>query len=304
VNDGTYDEGVERMASPSSRWPTRESSRFQILRGLRASNHVTGLIGMAMVLSVIAVSLLAPFITSYHPDVTQLANAYLPTSATHWFGTDDLGRDIFTRVMYGGRYSLSVGVSSVAIGGVIGTALGILSGYYRPLDGLIMRVMDILLAFPGIILALVIVASLGAGERNVIVATAIFSIPGFARLVRSSTLAVKQELYIESARIIGCSNLRIMLRCILPNILTPIIVQSTLRVGISILISAGLSFLGLGAQPPSPDWGAMVSEGQVSIYNAPWISLFPGLAIFWIVVGINLFGDWLRDKLDSKAKAV
>lgn len=286
--------------SPVSSISRVEKTGIRLLSLSKVRRNAVGIIGIVMILSVVGAGLLAPMLSSYHPDLSQLGTAYLPPSSKHWFGTDDLGRDIYTRVLYGARYSLAVGVTSVVIGGVIGTMLGLISGYYSFLDGLIMRIMDILLAFPGIILALVIVAALGAGERNVILATAIFSIPGFARLVRSSTLTIKQELYIEGARMIGCSNTRIMLRYILPNIMSPIIVQSTLRVGVSILISAGLSFLGLGAQPPTPDWGAMVSEGQVSIYTSPWISLFPGLAIFYTVVGINLFGDWLRDKFDRR----
>lgn len=288
------------MEQPTATVSSTKGLGIRFVRFGNARRNWVGIVGALMVLSVIAAGLLAPLLSSYNPDMSQLSTAYLPPSSTHWFGTDSLGRDIFTRVLYGARYSLAVGVTSVVIGGVIGTILGVLSGYYTFLDGIIMRIMDILLAFPGIILALVIVAALGAGERNVIIATAFFSIPGFARLVRSSTLMVRQEPYIEGAQIVGCSDIRVMRRYVLPNITSPIIVQSTLRVGISILISAGLSFLGLGAQPPTPDWGAMVSDGMVSIYTSPWISLFPGLAIFYTVVGINLFGDWLRDKFDRK----
>lgn len=270
-------------------------------RARASSRNWMGLLGLFILLVMVLVSICAPLLSPYPPDMSVLSQAYKTPSGVHWFGTDDLGRDILSRVIYGSRLSLTVGIVSVIIGGSIGTALGLLAGFYHHLDGIIMRIMDILLAFPGIILALAIVAALGSGEQNVIIATSVFSIPGFARLVRSMTLSIKNELFVEAARIVGGSSFRIMFRHILPNIMSPIIVQSTIRVGTSILISAGLSYLGLGAQPPAPDWGAMVSEGQVSIYTSPWISAYPGLAIFIVVVSINLFGDWLRDWMDPKS---
>jgi len=270
-------------------------------RARASSRNWMGLLGLFILLVMVLVSICAPLLSPYSPDMSVLSQAYKAPSGVHWFGTDDLGRDILSRVIYGSRLSLTVGIVSVIIGGSIGTALGLLAGFYRHLDGIVMRIMDILLAFPGIILALAIVAALGSGEQNVIIATSVFSIPGFARLVRSMTLSIKNELFVDAARIVGCSSFRIMFRHILPNIMSPIIVQSTIRVGTSILISAGLSYLGLGAQPPTPDWGAMVSEGQVSIYTSPWISAYPGLAIFIVVVSINLFGDWLRDWMDPKS---
>ncbi|MHB1626937.1 MAG: ABC transporter permease [Bacilli bacterium] len=286
------------LSSVAQTVPDGRARMFHKLQG-----EWVGVFSGAMILLTVLVAVMAPFLSPYSPDAVHLASAYLAPSPLHWFGTDDLGRDVFTRVLFATRTSLTIGVVSVLIGGSIGTVLGLLSGYYMWLDGIVMRLMDILLAFPGIILALVVVAVLGASELNVIIATAIFSVPGFARLVRSSTLVAKQAVHIDAARTIGASNSRIMLTGILPNIMGPIIVQTTLRVGVSILISAGLSFLGLGVQPPTPDWGAMVSEGQVSIWTAPWISIFPGLAILYTVVSITLFGDWLRRRIDRKSVA-
>jgi len=262
---------------------------------------LAGRLGAALILLMIVVAVCAPLLVRYPPNAVVLGATYLPPSPAHWFGTDDLGRDIFARVLYAARVSLLVGVASVAVGGAIGIPLGLVAGYYPRLDGVIMRLIDILLAFPGIILALAIIAALGTGEQNVIIAVGIFSIPGFTRLGRASTLVVRELLYVDAVRALGCSNGRILRATILPNIAGPLIVQATLRIASAIIVSAGLSFLGLGAQPPTPDWGAMVSEGQVSIWTAPWISLFPGLAVFLTVVGVNLLGDALRDVLDPRA---
>jgi peptide/nickel transport system permease protein len=219
-------------------------------------------------------------------------------------GTDHNGRDIFTRIIHGMSITLFVGFSSVVVGALIGIPLGIFSGYYgRLLDTVIMRCIDVLLAFPGILLALALVSVLGGSIRNVIIAVGVFSIPSFARIVRGSTLAVRKLEYIDAVRALGASDLRIIFRHILPNILSPIIVQATIRIAISILIASALSFLGLGAQPPTPEWGAMLSQGRSFMFEHPHVALFPGLAIVIVVLSFNIFGDGLRDAYDPRLKA-
>jgi glutathione transport system permease protein len=222
-------------------------------------------------------------------------------SARHWFGVDSLGRDIFSRIMAGTRISLTAGFSSVMAGAVVGTLLGLLAGYFEGwADRLVMRVCDVLFAFPGILLAISIVAILGSGMTNVILAVAIFSIPTFARLVRGNTLALKRQTYVEAARSLGANHATIMLRHIFPGTISPIVVYFSMRIGTSIITAASLSFLGLGAQPPTPEWGAMLNEARVDMIVAPHVAIFPSLAIFLTVLFFNLFGDGLRDALDPK----
>src|SRR5690606_34878837 len=232
---------------------------------------------------------------------TQISNKLKPPSAEHWFGTDNYGRDIFTRIIYGMAITMKVGFFSVTLGGVIGVLLGILSGYYGgKLDTVIMRLMDILLAFPGILLALAIVSVLGGSVQNMIIAVGVFSVPAFARIVRGSTLSVRKLEYIDAVKALGAKDGRIIFKHILPNVLSPIIVQLTLRIATAVLTASGLAFLGLGAKPPTPEWGAMLSEGRQYMQQAPHLVLFPGVMIVIVVLAFNIFGDGLRDALDPK----
>ncbi|TDY23977.1 glutathione transport system permease protein [Paraburkholderia sp. BL6665CI2N2] len=254
------------------------------------------------VLLLIAVAIVAPHIVPYDPENFFDYDALnAGPSAAHWFGVDSLGRDIFSRILAGSRISLEAGFLSVAIGAVIGTFFGLLAGYYEGWwDRITMRVADVLFAFPGILLAIGVVAILGNGMINVICAVAIFSIPAFARLVRGNTLMLKQLTYIEAARSIGASDWTIIVRHILPGTISSVVVYFTMRIGTSIITAASLSFLGLGAQPPTPEWGAMLNEARADMVTAPHIALFPSLAIFLTVLAFNLLGDGLRDALDPK----
>lgn len=261
------------------------------------------LVGGSIVLIYIILAVLAPLISPYDPYEIDLVNKLQPPSSDHIMGTDDKGRDIFSRILYGSQLSLAVGFVSVFIGALFGIVLGIISGYYGGwVDTIIMRFIDVLLAFPGLLLALAIVSALGPSLINVMIAVGVFSIPTFARIVRGSTLSVKKMEYIDAIRVLGASDLKIIFVHILPNIMSPIIVQGTLRLATSILSVAGLSFLGMGAQPPTPEWGAMLSDGRDFLFTAPHIALFPGIAIALIVLGFNLFGDGLRDALDPRMK--
>jgi len=263
--------------------------------------HVALAAGL-FVLVLIVVSIVGPHIVPYDPENYfdyDALNAG-PTAA-HWFGVDSLGRDIFSRIVAGTRISLAAGFMSVAIGAIIGTFFGLLAGYYEGWwDRITMRVADVLFAFPGILLAIGIVAILGNGMINVIAAVAVFSIPAFARLVRGNTLMLKQLTYIEAARSIGASDWTIIMRHILPGTISSVVVYLTMRIGTSIITAASLSFLGLGAQPPTPEWGAMLNEARADMVTAPHIALFPSLAIFLTVLAFNLLGDGLRDALDPK----
>ncbi|SAK53385.1 binding-protein-dependent transport system inner membrane protein [Caballeronia arationis] len=250
----------------------------------------------------ILIAIIAPYIVPYDPENFFDYDALnAGPSAAHWFGVDSLGRDIFSRILAGSRISLSAGLLSVVIGAVIGTFFGLLAGYYEGWwDRIVMRVADVLFAFPGILLAIGVVAILGNGMINVICAVAIFSIPAFARLVRGNTLSLKHLTYIEAARSIGASDWTIIVRHILPGTISSVVVYFTMRIGTSIITAASLSFLGLGAQPPTPEWGAMLNEARADMAMAPHIAVFPSLAIFFTVLAFNLLGDGLRDALDPK----
>jgi glutathione transport system permease protein len=254
------------------------------------------------VLLLVMVAIFAPWIVPYDAenffDYDSL-NA-LP-SLQHWFGVDPLGRDIFSRIVMGARVSLTAGFVSVAVGAVIGTVLGLVAGYYEGWpDRIIMRVCDVLFAFPGILLAIGIVAILGGGMTNVIIAVSIFSIPTFARLVRGNTLALKHLTFIEAARSVGAPDRTIIARHIFPGTVAAVVVYFSLRIGTSIITAASLSFIGMGAQPPTPEWGAMLNEARADMMTSPHVALFPSLAIFLTVLAFNLLGDGLRDALDPK----
>ena len=285
--------------------PKRSSPRIEAYKAFwkRLSKNKAAVVGGFFILLFIVVSIVGPFLTTKDPTEVMMLNKLQPPSAEFWFGTDNFGRDIFTRIIHGMGLTLKVGFLSVAIGGSIGVVFGIVSGYYGgKIDTIIMRVMDVLLAFPGILLALAIVSVLGGSLQNVIIAVAIFSVPAFARIVRSSTLSVRQLEYIDAVRALGASDFRIIFKHILPNVVSPIIVQATLRIATAVLTASGLSFLGLGAQPPEPEWGAMLNDGRTYMKTAPHLMLFPGMMIAIVVLAFNIFGDGLRDALDPKMK--
>jgi glutathione transport system permease protein len=263
--------------------------------------HVAVAAGI-FVLLLVVVAIFAPWIVPYDAenffDYDRL-NA-MP-SLQHWFGVDPLGRDIFSRIVMGARVSLTAGFVSVAVGAVIGTLLGLVAGYYEGWpERIIMRICDVLFAFPGILLAIGIVAILGGGMTNVIIAVSIFSIPTFARLVRGNTLALKHLTFIEAARSVGAPDRTIIARHIFPGTIAAVVVYFSLRIGTSIITAASLSFIGMGAQPPTPEWGAMLNEARADMMTSPHVALFPSLAIFLTVLAFNLLGDGLRDALDPK----
>jgi peptide/nickel transport system permease protein len=282
------------MSTLAAQSPTRLA-----LRQLRRAR--LALPGLAIVLVFIIGGVFAPLLAPYDPFKNDLMNVLMPPSAEHWFGTDELGRDLFSRILYGARISLVEGLFSVALAVVVGVPIGIVSGYCAGrIDAIIMRLIDVLLAFPGVLLAIVIISILGPGLKNAIIAVAIYTVPIFARLARGATLTVKDEPYVEAARAAGLSDLRILWRHVFPNISATLFVMMTLRVAISILTAASLSFLGLGAQAPLPEWGAMLASSRNAMLIAPHVALFPGLATILLVFGLNLFQDGLRQVLDPK----
>jgi ABC-type dipeptide/oligopeptide/nickel transport system permease subunit len=260
-------------------------------------------VGVVVISIFVLCAALAPWIAPYDPITASLPHALQGPSPGNPLGRDELGRDVLSRILHGARISLSIGLISVAIGVVIGVPVGAISGYHGgKTDLIVQRIIDIMLAFPGILMAIVVVTVLGVGLRNVMIAVGIVSIPIYVRLVRGSVLSIKELDYVSSAKAIGSGNWRIIFRHILPNCLGPIIVQSTLQIATAILWAAGLGFLGLGAQPPTPEWGAMLSRGRVYVMVAPHIATFPGLAIMLSVLGFNLLGDGMRDALDPRLK--
>ncbi|OZI59706.1 glutathione ABC transporter permease GsiD [Bordetella genomosp. 11] len=254
------------------------------------------------VLLLILVAVFAPWIVPFDAEnYFDYDNLNAGPSLAHWLGVDALGRDIFSRILMGARISLVTGFVSVVLGAAVGTFLGLMAGYYEGWwERISMRLSDVLLAFPGMLLAIGVVAILGSSMVNVVVAVAVFSVPAFARLVRGNTLAIKHMTYVEAVRSIGASDWTIILRHILPGTISPIVVYGTMRIGTSIITAASLSFLGMGAQPPTPEWGAMLNEARADMVTSPHIAVFPALAIFLTVLAFNLLGDGLRDALDPK----
>lgn len=267
-------------------------------------HHPTGLVGLIGFALLMVAILFAPVLAPTNPTLMDYDHILEPPSAQHPFGTDDLGRDIFSRVLWGGGESMRVALLAVAVAAVGGVIVGLVSGYMGgAVDTVIMRSTDVLLAFPSILLVLSIVAALGPNLGTVLIALGASAIPGMARFVRGLVLAARNYEYVTAARVLGASDAYIMFTQILPNIMAPLIVYSTLGLGGAIMITAGLSYIGLGAQPPSPEWGAMLNYGRAYLRNAWWMSVFPGLAIFAAVFFVNLLGDGLRDALDPKLKA-
>jgi len=269
----------------------------------RLRTHPSAIVGIGILAFYVAASLLVPLVLRWNPVDQSLNDAFLPASAGHPLGTDDLGRDELIRLVYGARYTLSLGFGAVAIGLLVGLPLGAVSGYFGGwIDLLGQRLTDVMLAFPNILLALALVAVLGVGLQNVIISVGITSIPIFVRLVRASTLSIRELPYVEAARALGVPATRILLRHVVPNALAPVIVQASLQLGAAILIAAGLGFLGLGVQAPTPEWGSMLGLSRNYIFSDPNLATFAGLAIFGAVLAFNLMGDGLRDALDPRLK--
>ncbi|WP_342500740.1 ABC transporter permease [Bacillus sp. FSL K6-4563] len=286
--------------------PKEERSQSLILESMKLFfQHKLAVIGSVIVFLFLILAIFAPLIAPFGINEQSLGERFSVPSAAHWFGTDDFGRDIFSRVVHGARISLWVGFFSVLGSVILGTLLGLIAGYGgRVLDAVISRVFDILLAFPSILLAIAIVSILGPSLQNALIAIAIINVPTFGRLVRSKVLSIKQEEYVLAAKAVGMSHRRIVLRHILPNSMVPVIVQATLAIGTAIIEAAALGFLGLGAQAPSPEWGKMLADARPYLVQAPWTLIFPGVAIMLTVLGFNLMGDGLRDTLDPKMKKI
>lgn len=291
-----------KMEKAPARNPERKRSQF-LDTCRRLYRNRLAMVGLVLVLVLVLAAIFAPFVAPYDPAQQDLLNMKAYPSAEHLLGTDEYGRDTLSRIIYGGRVSLLVAMLSIAFGLVVGGALGISAGYFGGVyDGAVMRVMDIIMAIPGFLLAVCISSALGSGVFNTALALGIGAIPGYARLLRSLVLGIREQEYVEAARATGASSARIMFRQILPNILSPVIVDSTLRIGASILMISSLSFIGLGVQPPTPEWGSMVSAGRAVIRSFWPMATFPGIAIMLTLFGFNLFGDGLRDALDPKLK--
>ena len=265
-----------------------------------------GVFSLLVVVAFVLGAIFAPYLTPYPEEgrgEPNLVNKFLPPSREHPFGTDYLGRDVLARVLFGGRSSLSIGFLVVIIAVGIGTPLGALAGYFgRWLDEVIMRITDMFLAFPPLLLAIAIAAALGPSFVNAMIAIALTWWPWYTRLVRAQTISLRERSFVEAARGMGVGSLTIIFRHILPNILTPVLVQSTMDIGSAILIGAAMSFIGLGAQPPTPEWGRMVSTGRIYIMGQPWYGTFPGLAIFLVALSFNLLGDSIRDVIDPRSR--
>ena len=274
--------------------------RFALLRKLL--RHRSFMIGLVIVSLLVAAAIVGPWLTGLDPTAMRMRNRFKPPGPGLWFGADQFGRDVLTRVLHGARLSLFIGLSVALLSGGVGTLIGITAGYFRQLDALLMRCMDALLAFPAILLAIGISAALGPQATSVVVALSVAYVPRTARITRASTLVIREMEYVEAARLSGASHLRMILRHILPNCLGPLVVQLTFVFAYAILAEAALSFLGIGPPPPAPSWGNIIAEGRDFSIEAWWIMLFPGVAISLAALGMNLLGDGLRDVLDPRLK--
>ncbi len=280
-----------------------EGAHISLQLWRRFYQNKSAVLGLGIFLFMLAVAVMAPFLAPQDPLATDMAHVLQQPSALHWFGTDQVGRDILSRIVYGARLSLFVGVIAVGISLVTGTVLGLVAGFFgHKTDEIIMRFMDILLAFPSILLAIAIMTGLGRGVGNAMIAIGVVGVPVYARLVRGSVLTLKGNEFVEAAVAVGAGRMRIIAKHIFPNVAAPLIVQATLGMSTAILEAAALGFLGLGVQPPQAEWGDMIAQGRRFIYNAPYMIYFPGLAISTTVLGLNLFGDGLRDILDPRLK--
>jgi len=299
-------EPAKRLGQPDvPAW--RGSSRLRRFMDTwrRFKRSRTAVAGLVVILVIIFMAVFASVIAPHDPYDPAPRNILQSPSRDHLMGTDAIGRDLFSRIIYGSRVSLQVGIISVGIAAVVGVTLGVIAAYYGGLiDSLIMRFLDALLAFPAILLAIFVMAVLGPSIRNAMIAIGVIFIPAFARITRANALSLKETEFVEAARAIGARDSHIMVKTILPNCLSPIIVQASLGVAYAVLVEAGLSFLGLGAQPPEPSWGSILSAGRGLMTTAPWVATFPGIAIFLCVLGFNLVGDGIREALDPHLKNI
>jgi peptide/nickel transport system permease protein len=287
------------IALPRAAAPARGRARWRVVF---AHRKIT-LAGAVLMAVIVIIAVLAPVI-SRNPTHMDVAARLHPPSRVHWFGTDDVGRDVWSRVMYGARLSLVVGGAVVLLSFAAGVVCGVVAGYYRRLDNVVMRVMDGLMAFPAIVLAIALMASLGPSVLNVVIAIGVVYSPRVARVVRGSVLVIRETAYVEAARALGAADLALIRRHVLPNCVSPVIVQGSFVFAAAVLTEAALSFLGVGVPPYVPSWGNILAEGRLYIQQAPWLVLFPGAAIMLTILGLNLFGDGLRDLLDPKIRGL
>ena len=290
-------------ASTTARWLSEVEVRARPGIFRRLSRHRTALVGLAILGAFVIATALAPLLLPGDPSDANLEQVLQRPSGAHLLGTDQLGRDLLMRIVYGARVSFLIGVLAVVLSAVIGIPVGLASGYYGGrIDIAVQRVVDLLLAFPAFLLALTLISVLGVGILNVVVAVGVGTVPIYIRLVRGVALSLRQQTYVEAAQALGAAESRVIQRHVLPNCLAPLIVQSTLQLGTAILAAAGLGYLGLGVRPPTPEWGTMLGEGQTYLLSSWYIATFPGIAIFLAVMAFNLLGDGLRDALDPRMK--
>ncbi|MGL4738112.1 MAG: ABC transporter permease [Cellulosilyticaceae bacterium] len=294
LQEVTTEDVVRKEVAPESQWKQMWGALIQ---------NKAAVVGMVIIIFLIFLALFGKYVMPYDPNYADLAINKQPPSAAHWFGTDEQGRDIFSRVIDGTKVSLAVGVSAVAFALVIGTVLGAIAGYKGgKIDTIIMRCMDMMMSIPDILLAITFMAALGRGIDKAVIAIGIVTIPEYARIVRGSIMSIKDSEYVQAAKVMGNNDMQIIFKHILPNVLSPIIVRATLGISTAVLNTAALGFLGLGVQPPAAEWGDMLGRARVFIFEAPYMLIFPGIAITITVLAFNLLGDGLRDAFDPKAR--